>query len=118
MAQIRGEILHNINVRNAKNGEQKFRQLYIATPITPEESDDSDDNESQITNVEENTAKNSENNNENENEPITKEGEECWNSIIMEWINSVEDKNRFDNTDDEIFLFSESDDLIWVDVCS
>lgn len=112
MAQIRGDILYNRNVKNAEKGEQKLRQLHIATPITPEEeSDNSEDNENQTVtnNGGENSAKSSED--DNENEPITKEDEECWDSIINEWINNIEHENQFDNIDDEIFLSSELGDF-------
>ena len=75
----------------------------------PEEDSDSDNNENQtITNEE--RARNS-NNNNNENEPITKEDEACWESIINEWINIVEHENQFDNNDDEVFLSSELDNF-------
>ena len=110
MAQIRGDILYNRNVKNAEKGEQKLRQLHIATPITPEEeSDNSEDNEKQTNKEGENSARSPENN--NENEPITKEDEECWDSIINEWINNIEHKNQFDNIDDKNFFSSELGDF-------
>ncbi|GBB85266.1 hypothetical protein RclHR1_11820007 [Rhizophagus clarus] len=105
MAQIRSDIFYNRNIRNAKNGEKKIRQLHIATPIPEEESDnDSDDNDNQIIVDEE--EENLERNSDNENEPVTKEDEKCWDSIITEWINSAEHENQFDNVDDEN-LFSD-----------
>ena len=49
------------------------------------------------------------NKNDNENEPITEEDEECWNLIIAEWINNVENESKFDNSDDVTLLSSEWD---------
>src|SRR4051794_23411935 len=108
MEQIRGDIFYNRNIEYARNGEKKIRQLHIATPITPEEeSDDSDNNSNQmLVNEEDDSAGNP---NDNENEPLTKEDEECWDSIITEWINNVEQENQFDNTDDATLLSSEWD---------
>jgi hypothetical protein len=128
MAQIRGDITYNRNIKELQNNEKKVRHISIATPITQEvqedESDDEqdndeeesdnekeDDNEEEGDNEEEddnNSARNP-NNRDNENKPITKEDEECWDSIITEWINNVEYENRFDNADDEALLSSEWD---------
>jgi hypothetical protein len=107
MAQIRGDIFYNRNIKYVQNGEKKIRQLHIATPITPEEeeSDNSDDDNNQVSADEEGVG----NPGDNENEPLTKEDEECWDSIITEWINNVEHENQFDNADDATLLSSEWD---------
>src|SRR6266516_3572490 len=109
MAQIRSDIFYNQNIKDIQNKENKVRHFHIAIPIIPEEeSDNSDDDDNQVVNEEgENSARNP--NNDNEIELVTKENEECWNSIITEWINSVEHENQFDNTDDATFLSSEWD---------
>ncbi|GBB90998.1 hypothetical protein RclHR1_01810001 [Rhizophagus clarus] len=83
MTQIRSDIFYNRNIRNVKNGEKKIRQLYIATPIPEEKSDnDSDDNDNQI--IVDKKEENLKRNSDNENKPVTKEDEECWNLIITE----------------------------------
>src|SRR4051812_31888448 len=108
MAQIRGDIIYNRNIKELQNNEKKVCHISIATPIIQEvqedESDDEqdddeeeeeDDNEKEDDNEEEddnNSARNP-NNRDNENEPITKEDEECWDSIIAEWINNVKYEN-------------------------
>ncbi|CAB4419113.1 unnamed protein product [Rhizophagus irregularis] len=117
MAQIRGDIFYNRNIKSVQNGEKKIRQLHIATPITPEEeSDNSDDDNNQVPADEEDDDNNqvpadgeAGNPGDNENEPLTKEDEECWDSIITEWINNVEHENQFDNADDATLLSSEWD---------
>ncbi|EXX70878.1 hypothetical protein RirG_083560 [Rhizophagus irregularis DAOM 197198w] len=105
MAQIRGDIFYNRNIKSVQNGEKKIHQLHIATPITPkEESDNSDDDNNQM--PADGKAGNS---GDNENELLTKEDKECWDSIITEWINNVEHENQFNNTDDATLLSSEWD---------
>src|SRR4051794_25960356 len=109
MVQIRSDIFYNQNIKDIENRKNKVRRLHIATPIIPEEeSDSSDDDNNQVVNKEgENSARNP--NHDNEIEPVTEEDEECWNSIITEWINSIEYENQFDNTNDASLLSSEWD---------
>jgi hypothetical protein len=121
MSQIRSDILYHRQKKKAKELDTKIQHLHIAVPIVEDDNlknlefNNLTEDDLQVSD-EDNDTENRNQGNRNNNlvlneptEPYTEEQEQEWNTFVQEWIEAINNENKFDHIEDEILLTDEMD---------